>query len=161
MARTQAAVVGKGRRRVGLGKLLKGAHGAFNRSLRTKLAANGITFSQFQHLQNLWKEDGINQTELSRRIGITTASSTDVLDSLEQLGLIHRIRSKSDRRKISVFLTPAGADLEDPLEAYAIDVNVIATEGLTEPKIKELYGLLAQVIQNLRAERDALEDEDV
>jgi DNA-binding MarR family transcriptional regulator len=150
MSVTRSPTPGKARKNIGLGKLLKGAHGAFNSALRVRLAAHDITFSQFQHLQNLWKEEGINQAELSRRIGITTASSTDVLDSLDRMGLIRRVRGKEDRRQLSVFLTPAGAALEEPLSAHAVDVNIMATKGLNETKIRELYQLLGHVIDNLR-----------
>jgi DNA-binding MarR family transcriptional regulator len=136
------------RTRVGLGKLLKAADSAFNYALRSKLAAHDITFSQFQHLQNLWRDDGINQTELSNRIGITIASSTSVLNALETKKLIRRVRNDADRRSATVFLTVAGADLEDALEPHAVDVNVQATKGMTETEVKTLHGLLGRVIAN-------------
>ena len=89
--------------------LLRDADTAFNRYLTAQLATHGITFSQFQHLRNLWVENGLTQAELSRRIGIEMASSTAVLDSLEADKLITRVRNAADRRKINVFLTAAGA----------------------------------------------------
>src|SRR5215207_2761736 len=76
--------------RVGLGALLRNADMAFNRVLREELARHDITFSQFQHLWQLWTSDGLAQVELSRRIGIETASSTAVIDQLEKRGLIAR-----------------------------------------------------------------------
>ena len=94
---------------VGLGLLLRNADMTFNRALREELFRHGITFSQFQHLRHLWEANGLTQVALSRRIGIATASSTAVLDSLAKLRLIRRMRDERDRRKINVFLTPAGA----------------------------------------------------
>ena len=63
--------------------LLRDADTAFNRYLTAQLAVHGVTFGQFQHLRNLWVENGLTQAELSRRIGIEMASSTAILDSLE------------------------------------------------------------------------------
>ena len=94
--------------KTGIGMLLRDADTAFNRYLTAQLAAHGVTFGQFQHLRNLWVENGLTQAELSRRIGIEMASSTAILDSLEAAKLITRVRNTTDRRKINVFLTPAG-----------------------------------------------------
>src|SRR3954464_12294869 len=107
--------------KTGLGMLLRDADTAFNRYLTAQLAAHGVTFGQFQHLRNLWVENGLTQAELSRRIGIEMASSTAILDALEPEKLITRVRNATDRRKINVFLTPAGATLEAPLMACAAD----------------------------------------
>lgn len=160
LAASVKATRAENRRKVGLGKLLRGAHIAFSGILRAHLAAHKITFSQFQHLQNLWKADGINQAELSLRIGITNASSTAVLDSLEQRGFIHRVRNREDRRKISVYLTKAGAALEDELGGYAADVNIRATRGLSEAQVREMYSSLEKVIQNLRSASPKADDGD-
>ena len=66
--------------KTGIGMLLRDADAAFNRYLTAQLAVHGVTFGQFQHLRNLWVENGLTQAELSRRIGIEMASSTAILD---------------------------------------------------------------------------------
>src|SRR3981081_468198 len=103
--------------KTGIGMLLRDADTAFNRYLTAQLVAHGVTFGQFQHLRNLWVENGLTQAELSRRIGIEMASATARLDSLASGKLITRVRNTTDRRKINVFLTPAGATLEKALMA--------------------------------------------
>ncbi len=102
-ARTTKARVGRPPA-IGLGMLLRAADSTFNRHLRDELGAHDVTFGQFQHLRNLWVENGLTQAELSRRIGIEMASSTAILDSLEARRLITRVRNAADRRKINVFL---------------------------------------------------------
>src|ERR1700743_2478391 len=77
---------------IGLGMKLREGNAVFNKALREELAPHDITFSQYQHLRQLWQEDGLAQVDLSRRIGIETASSTAVLEHLEKLGLILRNR---------------------------------------------------------------------
>src|ERR1700749_1733636 len=89
---------------IGLGMKLRDGNAVFNKALREELARHDITFSQYQHLRQLWQEDGLAQVELSRRIGIETASSTAVIDQLEKLGLIRRRRDAADRRRIIVSL---------------------------------------------------------
>jgi DNA-binding MarR family transcriptional regulator len=139
--------------KTGIGMLLRDADTAFNRYLTAQLATYGITFSQFQHLRNLWVENGLTQAELSRRIGIEMASSTAVLDSLEADKLITRVRNAADRRKINVYLTAAGGALEAPLMACAADANKRASKGLRKTEVAQLFALAGQVIENFKSLR--------
>jgi DNA-binding MarR family transcriptional regulator len=133
--------------------LLRDADSGFNRYLTAQLAGHGVTFGQFQHLRNLWVENGLTQAELSRHIGIEMASSTAILDSLEADKLITRVRNAADRRKINVFLTPAGAALEAPLMACAADANKRASKGLTKAEVARLFALTGQIIENFKTLR--------
>jgi DNA-binding MarR family transcriptional regulator len=141
--------------KTGIGMLLRDADSAFNRYLTAQLAVHGVTFGQFQHLRNLWVEDGLTQTELSRRIGIEMASSTAILDSLAAGKLITRVRNAVDRRKINVFLTPAGAALEKALMACAADANKRASKGLSKAEVAHLFALAGQIIENFKILRAA------
>ncbi len=138
---------------VGLGMLLRNADMIFNRVLREALARHDISFSQFQHLWQLWKSEGLAQVELSRRIGIETASSTAVIDQLEKRGLIRRERDTADRRRINVTLTPAGRALERPLTERVIGVNALARKGLSKAEVGVLFDIVERVIGNLRKAR--------
>jgi DNA-binding MarR family transcriptional regulator len=134
---------------IGLGMLLRDANAVFNKVLREELARHGITFSQYQHLRQLWQADGLPQVELSRRIGIETASSTSVIDQLQKLGLIRRKRDATDRRRIIVNLTPAGRALEKPLDGCAAAVNMAARGGLSKDDVASLFDSIGKIIGNL------------
>lgn len=152
---------GEGRRRppaIGIGMLLREADMGFNRHLRQELAAHGVTFGQFQHLRNLWVENGLTQAELSRRVGIEMASSTAILDSLEAEGLITRVRNAADRRKVNVFLTPAGTALNKPLMACAAKANKNARRGLTDAQLATVFEHVGRIIENLEALRAAVHE---
>jgi MarR family transcriptional regulator, organic hydroperoxide resistance regulator len=135
---------------VGLGVLLRNADMTFNRALRDELARHNITFSQFQHLWQLFGGADLTQVELSRRIGIEAASSTAVLDQLERRKLIRRARDANDRRRINVTLTPAGRALEPPLTDCAVRVNAIARKGFSEREIDLLFVGIQRVVKNLQ-----------
>ena len=144
---------------VGLGVLLRNAEMNFNRVLRDELARHNVTFSEFQHLWQLFGAGGndprtrsMTQAELSRRIGIRTASSTAVIDQLARRKLIRRERDPNDRRRINVSLTPAGQALEKPLTECAVAVNALARKGLSKAEIDLLADILRRVMRNLRTE---------
>ena len=128
---------------------LRDGNAVFNKVLREELAQHNVTFSQYQHLRQLWQEDGLAQVELSRRIGIETASSTAVIDQLEKLGFIRRKRDVADRRRIIVNLTSSGRTLEKPLDGCAIAVNLRARSGLTNAQIASLFETIEKIIDNL------------
>jgi len=113
--------------KIGIGKRLRLAHMAFSRALRLELEQHGVTFGQFVHLEQLWNEDGLTQTELSARVGIESASSTSILGQLEEKGLIDRRRNGRDRRKINVHLTERGLALQSDLIGAAIKVNQVGS----------------------------------
>jgi MarR family transcriptional regulator, organic hydroperoxide resistance regulator len=134
---------------VGIGRLLRRAHMAFSRELRDRLTVHQITIGEFTHLDRLWTEDGLNQTELSHRVGIETASSTAILESLEKRGYIRRERDSGDRRNINVHLKPAGRELKRKLLACAKEVNLIARRGLPELDVIKFFSLLSAIADNL------------
>jgi MarR family transcriptional regulator, organic hydroperoxide resistance regulator len=130
---------------------LREADMTFNRALTDELSRAQVTFSQYQHLWQLWKEDSLPQFELSRRIGIEVSSSTAVIDQLEQRGLIARRRDPADRRRVIMTLTPAGKKLERPLNDCAIAVNRKARSNISHEEIAALFDTIAKITNNLRA----------
>src|SRR5262245_36404686 len=48
---------------------------------------------------------------MRRRIGASKATATEVLDTLESRGFVTRARMESDRRAVTVRLTPAGRNI--------------------------------------------------
>ena len=134
---------------IGLGMKLREGNAVFNKALREELARHDMTFSQYQHLRQLWQEDGLAQVDLSRRIGIETASSTAVIDQLEKLGLIRRKRDLGDRRRIIVNLTRSGRALQKPLDGCAVAVNKRARNGLTNAQMVALFETIGKIVDNL------------
>jgi DNA-binding MarR family transcriptional regulator len=62
--------------------------------------------------------DGLTMTDLSRTLLISNGNTTAVVNRLVQDGLVERIHSKQDRRRITVALTTKGIGL---FEGYAKD----------------------------------------
>ncbi len=68
---------------------------------------HGITGPQALLLKNLLdlKESPVGQ--LAKRVNLSQATVTDILDRLEKRGLIRRTRSDSDKRRVLVSATPS------------------------------------------------------
>ena len=133
----------------GVGKLLRRAHRSYSRKLQERLADYGVSLAQYLHLRELWEMNGITQVELSQKVGIEKASSTAVLDALEKQKLIVRVRNAQDRRKVNVYLTPAGQKIRDVLGPAAKGIAAQAVGDLPEAELDVLFSVLNRMIANL------------
>lgn len=53
-------------------------------------------------------EDDITTTSLAKRVGVTSAAATGMIDRMVDRGLVVRQRNRSDRRVITVQITDRG-----------------------------------------------------
>ena len=68
----------------------------------------GLSLSQYEFLRPLMSFNGLPVSRLAERFGIAPASATQMLDSLERVGIIERERSERDRRTVTITLTAEG-----------------------------------------------------
>ena len=73
----------------------------------------GLTEQQWRVLRVLWEMDDVTIKDLADLTLIAAPSLVGIVDRLERDGLVTRQRSTSDRRKVNVHVTTAGAELED------------------------------------------------
>jgi DNA-binding MarR family transcriptional regulator len=89
-----------------------GCKRAFQASLRITrpwLSELGLTAARFDMLTAIVKHPyGVLQNRLRNVLGVSAATVSRVLRSLEQLGMIRRCRSPVDRRLVHVSLTTEG-----------------------------------------------------
>ena len=75
----------------------------------------GLTEQQWRVLRVLWEGDDITIRQLAEVTLIPAPSLVGIVDRLERDGLAERQRSTTDRRKVNVVVTKAGAELEDKI----------------------------------------------
>jgi len=135
-----------------IGYLTRIAFRAFSRALEVRTAPHGVSSGQWRFLRVLWREDGLTQRELSRRVGMREPTTVIALKSLERSGFVTRRKSDEDRRKVHVFLTDTARALQPVLLPAVAEVNDVALAGLTRSEIDILRKALTQVGRNLAAD---------
>lgn len=109
--------------------------------LESRILAHGalgsLTVSQFGVLEAIYHLGPLCPRSLSQKLLKSTGDVTLVLDNLEKRGLVRRVRSVEDRRKVTVELTDAGRDLIAqvmPLHVAAIveEMRALAPEEQAE-----------------------------
>lgn len=74
-------------------------------------------------LLDLVEREPVAQLELARGIGVTPSVVVDMLDELDALGAIRRVRDQADRRRQLVELTDAGRALHRKADARLADLE--------------------------------------
>ncbi len=79
-----------------------------NRHLKRELAPLGITAGQAALLHAIRTHPGIGLRALAEHEGVSTPAMSGYIDRLEAAGLVGRLRSESDRRRVGLTVTEAG-----------------------------------------------------
>ncbi len=137
-----------------LGYLTRIAFRSISRALERRTLVSGVSSGQWRFLRVLWREDGITQRELSRRVSMREPTTVTALKSLEKSGFVYRKQSTEDRRRVHVYLTPLAKKLEKKLSPHVVEVNEIATRGMTKEEVVLFRRLLLQMSRNFAAELD-------
>ncbi|ASJ70877.1 MarR family winged helix-turn-helix transcriptional regulator [Granulosicoccus antarcticus] len=84
---------------------------AFTKQYSILLKKLGITYPQYLAMMVLWQGDGLSIQEMADHIELEQATATPLIQRLEKLGLVSRVRSTADERRVEVFLTSKGRAL--------------------------------------------------
>ena len=79
--------------------------------LDSQIEMGGLTHGQFAVLEALLHLGPLNQCDVARKLLRSGGNLTVVIDNLEKRSLVRRERQKTDRRMVTVSLTPAGQTL--------------------------------------------------
>lgn len=94
-----------------LGFLITRAHLRMHRTFSEALAPLRIVPPQFGLLSTVAALGPVPQAEVSRRLGVSGASVVQLVDDLEERGLVERRRLEWDRRTQVLHLRPEAADV--------------------------------------------------
>jgi MarR family transcriptional regulator, organic hydroperoxide resistance regulator len=72
-----------------------------------------LSFAQLRVLAALERGDSCPTGQLAEKAGVSPATVTGMLDNLEQMGIVTRVRSAEDRRVVLTRLTDEGRRLRD------------------------------------------------
>jgi DNA-binding MarR family transcriptional regulator len=135
-----------------VGYLVRQTHRAFTRALQARIAPHGVSIGMWYFLRVLWQEDGISQRELSQRVGMMEPTTASALNNMERKGFVRRLRNRTDRRVVNVFLTERGRALRRELLPLAAAVNEVALRGVSAEDVGKLRAVLAKLQAGLDAD---------
>lgn len=106
-------------------------------------------FGVLMSLLNRCRRDGeqavLSPAELAERAGVTRATMTGLVDTLERDGLVTREPASQDRRMLAVCLTPKGRELLHALLPEHFRRIATLMKGLSESERRLLVQLLGKI----------------
>lgn len=132
-----------------LGQLVRDVHSAYRRALAQVHEPHRVSLGQWFFLRALWLEDGMTQRELSQRVGMMEPTTVAALNAMEQRGFVHRVRNRHDRRKVNIYLTAEGRQLQSMLVPATNGVGMRAISGVLETDCRVAETVLRTILANL------------
>lgn len=100
-----------------VGFRLRRVQNQLSRDFAAATAAQGLRSGLFSSLAIIAANPGMSQSELSDAVGLDKSVTVTIVDDLEQAGWAVRERSKLDRRRHALYITPDGqAHLDELFE---------------------------------------------
>jgi len=97
----------------------------------------------------LWQHGAMPIHDLARRVSLGKSTLTNALDRLEESGDVRRVRSATDRRSITVELTPKTADTRRIYEEVSRAMTECWYRGIAADEIDAFERTAARILANL------------
>lgn len=108
----------------------------------------GITEQQWRILRILWQEDGISQNEIAQRSLLPKQSLVGIIDRLQDMGLLVRKQSASDRRKSAIFLTKKAKKIEAEITPKVDQIYEELEKQLSPQQWDQLRKMLTHIAEH-------------
>jgi len=122
---------------------------SFLLDLSKELNRGSVSYAQFFLLGYLANEDYLTMTDISKKMGHSTAAATGLVDRLEKLGYVQRLHAADDRRKVMVQISRKGIEMVTRLRnsiAESISEIMAAQENGNEEDIKPVHSQLIEFL---------------
>ncbi len=112
-----------------------------------------ITAPQLMCLYSLGREDGITLSALAKGVNLGMSTVNGVVDRLESKALLTRTRSETDRRRVTLSITPKGREVAKTAPALLQDRLSNALRQLPELEQAAIAFSLERVVELMEAEQ--------
>lgn len=125
------------------------------RVIRNKMRQNrapALTVPQFRTLAFVQSKEGVSLSQVAEFIGLTLPSTSTLVDGLVKRGLVTRETHPTDRRRLTLTVTPTGRQLMQAARKHTQEYLAEQLERMPEADqatITSAMALLKQVFDNL------------
>ena len=103
-------------------------------------------------LFELGHQDGITQSDLAKKVELSEASMTNMLQRMETSGLVRRQRDQSDARFSRIYLTETGSSTLAKARELAEKMDEMTFAGFTPEEQALMVSFLERVYKNTAPE---------
>jgi len=124
---------------------------SFLLNLSKELNKCSVSYAQFFLLRYLANDNFLTMTDISKKMGHSTAAATGLVDRLEKLGYVQRLHASEDRRKVMVQITKKGVDLVERIREDIVSSLVTLMVDLDENEqdaLLKTYGKISTFVRS-------------
>ncbi len=111
----------------------------------------GIHRAQAMVMYCLYLQDGITQSEIAEQLSVQGASVTQVLQRMEQAGIVQRCRDPEDNRLVRVYLTALGRQKERSINEQFMKLQEAVFADLSDVERVLFRRMLKQILHNMES----------
>jgi DNA-binding MarR family transcriptional regulator len=103
-------------------------------------------------LCRLYVQDGMTQSEIGDQLSVQGATVTNILQRMEESGLVTRRRDAEDNRLVRVYLTESGREKERAITEQFLKLESTVFEGISADDRALFRRILNQMLHNMGAD---------
>ena len=119
-----------------------------NSYLSKRQESYGLGYGQHQFLLALYRENGLSQDELSKRISVDKITTQRGVAKLKELGYVSISIDAKDERIHHVMLTPEAMNIKDEILSIANDWELLLLDKLSEQDKADLLQLYKRIVSS-------------
>lgn len=131
--------------------LIRDVNSKMNQKIMEELKTTGLTVPQITVIKLIAHHKELTVTELSERMSITKATMSGILDRLENMNIIERVRGKDDKRMVYVKFSAEGVKMALQIKERMNNCFKNIFKGIEEERLegieKQLISL-TEMIEN-------------
>ena len=112
----------------------------------------GMHRAQATVLCRLYGQDGMTQSEIGDQLSVQGATVTNMLQRMEESGLVTRRRDLEDNRLVRVYLTESGREKERAITEQFLKLQSTVFEGISGDDRALFRRILNQMLHNMGAD---------
>jgi DNA-binding MarR family transcriptional regulator len=113
-----------------------------------------LTIPQLVCLRQLLQEGELPIGELAKRVSLSKATLTGVIDRLEAKGLVHRERSSADRRSVYLSLTEKGRERAENMPWPLQERFATSLASMSEQDVEKIDSALKTILEMMEAPKE-------
>ena len=122
---------------------------AMTKLYKPLLDALALTYPQYLVMLVLWESDGPTVSAMGERLSLDSGTLTPLLKRMESAGWLTRQRSSEDERRVHVWLSPTGQQLQT--QAAFIPECVVSQSGMPLAELVSLNRKVQQLRNAMQA----------
>ena len=116
---------------------------------KNHLSEHGVTPAQYAILKCLWEQGEQSPSQLACAVHLDNSTITGILDRMASKNLLRRTPSASDRRALTISLTPLGSSLMPEIEQTIQTINHRILSVFKDGEAEHLMSCLDTIVARI------------